>query len=302
MTEILSPFFLDAVERQYGCEIARQVLSGMQGGRTVTLRANTLKTTPEAVAAALSQQGIAFERLPFSDTAFLLPGAQEAQLWKLPLYERGEIYLQSLSSMLPPIALAPKAGADILDMAAAPGGKTAQMAAMTAGRAFITACEINKIRAEKLRYNLEKQGASRVNIMTCDARKLEDFLRFDQILLDAPCSGSGTILLSQPATCRAFSEKLVRSSAAVQLQLLKKALTLLKPGGSMVYSTCSILEAENEAVVRSALKTAQADIESISFPGMESLPQLPSRLPGTLCIRPTSQYEGFFMARLRKRK
>lgn len=77
--------------------------------------------------------------------------------------------------MLPPLALAPQEGADILDMAAAPGGKTAQMAAMTGNRANITACEINQIRAEKLKYNLEKQGATRVNIMVRDARKLEDF-------------------------------------------------------------------------------------------------------------------------------
>ena len=126
------------------------------------------------------------------DAAFLLEGADERAVQALPLYERGEIYLQSLSSMLPPLALAPQEGADILDMAAAPGGKTAQMAAMTGNRANITACEINQIRAEKLKYNLEKQGATRVNIMVRDARKLEDFFRFDQILLDAPCSGRST--------------------------------------------------------------------------------------------------------------
>lgn len=301
MTEILSPFFLASIQSQYGDETAQQILSGIQGKRAVTLRANTLKTAPEAIAALLAEQGISFERAPFSAAAFLLPDAREEQLWKLPCYERGEIYLQSLSSMLPPIALAPQPGADILDMAAAPGGKTAQMAAMTGGRAAITACEINKIRAEKLRYNLEKQGASRVNVMVCDARRLEDFFRFDQILLDAPCSGSGTMLCAQPSTCRAFSEKLVRTSAATQLQLLRKALALLKPGGSMVYSTCSILEAENEAVVRAALKGSQAAVEPISFPGMEALPLLPCKLPGALCIRPTARYEGFFMARLRKR-
>lgn len=297
---MLPEFFVKSIEAQYGAETAARIRDGMQGPRRTSLRANRLKTTPEAVAALLSAQDIAFERLPWSEDAFLLPEAAEREIWQLPAYEQGEIYLQNLSSMLPPIALEPRPGADILDMAAAPGGKTAQMAAMTGNRANITACEMNKIRTEKLQYNLKKQGAARVNVMIQDARKLEDFFRFDQILLDAPCSGSGTLLLSDPRGIRAFSEKLVRNSAAVQLQLLRKALGLLKAGGSMVYSTCSILEIENESVVRSALKGMKAHLEAIDFPGMERLPLLPSSLPGALCLCPTEAHEGFFMARIRK--
>ena len=297
---MLPEFFVKSIEAQYGTETAARIQDGMHGPRRTSLRANRLKTTPEAVAALLSAQGIAFERLPWSEDAFLLPEAAEREIWQLPAYEQGEIYLQNLSSMLPPIALEPRPGADILDMAAAPGGKTAQMAAMTGNRANITACEMNKIRAEKLQYNLKKQGAARVNVMIQDARKLEDFFRFDQILLDAPCSGSGTLLLSDPRGIRAFSEKLVRNSAAVQLQLLRKALGLLKAGGSMVYSTCSILEIENESVVRSALKGMKAHLEAIDFPGMERLPLLSSSLPGVLCLCPTEAHEGFFMARIRK--
>ena len=297
---MLPVFFTEAIEKQYGAEQSARILAGMAGPRRVTLRANRLKADPAAIADVLVGAGIAFERLPWSEDAFLLPEASESDIWRLPAYEKGEIYLQSLSSMLPPIALSPKAGADILDMAAAPGGKTAQMAAMTSGRANITACEINKIRAEKLQYNLQKQGAGRVNVMVRDARKLEDFFKFDQILLDAPCSGSGTMLESDPASCKAFSEKLVRNSAATQLQLLRKAIALLKPGCEMVYSTCSILAAENENTVRAALKGTNAKVEPIDFPGVDALPLLPCSLPGALCVCPTAEYEGFFMARLRK--
>ena len=294
------PFLAQALTAQYGEAVAAQIEQGMGEQRITTLRANLLKTTPEDVASVLSAAGIAYTRWAAEDAAFLLEGADERAVQALPLYERGEIYLQSLSSMLPPLALAPQEGADILDMAAAPGGKTAQMAAMTGNRANITACEINQIRAEKLKYNLEKQGATRVNIMVRDARKLEDFFRFDQILLDAPCSGSGTILLDEPASYRAFSEKLVRNSAVTQLALLKKALTILKRGGTMVYSTCSILNTENENVVRAALKGAHAHVEPIILPGMETLPLLPCALEGALCVRPTAQDEGFFVARIRK--
>lgn len=297
---MLPEFLMRSLETQYGPETAARILRGMEGPRRVSLRANRLKTTPQAVAALLEEQGIAFERLPWSEDAFLLSGAAERDLWRLPAYENGEIYLQSLSSMLPPLALGPEPRRDILDMAAAPGGKTAQMAALTGNRANITACEINRIRAEKLQYNLKKQGAARVNVMVQDAARLEDFFRFDQILLDAPCSGSGTLLESDPGSLKAFSEKLARSSAAVQLKLLRKALTLLKPGCSMVYSTCSILEMENEAVVRAALKGVRASVEPIGLPGLEAVPLLPVSLPGALCVCPTAEYEGFFMARIRK--
>lgn len=293
----LPEYFVESVKRQYGEENAARIFAGMAGKRRVSLRVNRLKTEPADMEKALTENGIAYERMDWWEDAFLLPEAAESDIWKLPIYEQGGVYLQSLSSMLPPLALEPKAGSDLLDMAAAPGGKTAQMASMTDNKANITACEINKIRAEKLQYNLQKQGATRVNVMVRDARKLEDFFRFDQILLDAPCSGSGTMLASDPRTTRAFSEKLVRNSAATQLQMLKKALTLLKSGGTMVYSTCSILDMENENVVKAALKGVKAAIVPIEI---KDLPLLPTSLPGALCVCPTDSYEGFFMAKIRK--
>ena len=226
MTENMFPaFFTESINRQYGAEISAQILSGMQQPRCTSLRVNALRASIESVTAALETAGLTFEKLPWYGSAFLLPAGSETALRSLPLYESGGFYMQSLSAMLPPLVLAPQAGADILDMAAAPGGKTAQMAAMTANKANITAVEVNAIRAERLRHNLQKLGASRVNVMVCDGRKLEDFFRFDQILLDAPCSGSGTMLLSDPTGIRAFSEKLVRNSAALQVQLLRKALS-----------------------------------------------------------------------------
>ena len=300
MEQMIPGFLEEMLKKQYGEEVFAKILAGYQARRPVTLRVNPLKADRNSVEKALTGAGIAFKNVSWYEDAMIIEGAREPEIQELPIYKEGGIYLQSLSSMLPPLALAPQEGADILDMAAAPGGKTAQMAAMTGNRANITACEINQIRAEKLKYNLEKQGATRVNIMVRDARKLEDFFRFDQILLDAPCSGSGTILLNEPASYRAFSEKLVRNSAVTQLALLKKALTILKRGGTMVYSTCSILNTENENVVRAALKGAHAHVEPIILPGMETLPLLPCALEGALCVRPTAQYEGFFVARIRK--
>ena len=100
---------------------------------------------------------------------------KEDKIRSLDIYKNGEIYMQSLSSMLPPIILNPKENMDILDMTAAPGGKTTQIATMLKNKSNITAIEMNKIRAEKLKYNIEKQGASSVYIMEQDARKIDDF-------------------------------------------------------------------------------------------------------------------------------
>ena len=220
----------------------------------------------------------------------------------MSIYKNGELYLQSLSSMLPPIILEPKERTDILDMAAAPGGKTTQIAALTNNRAHITACEKNKIRAERLKYNIDKQGATCVFIMEKDSRYIDNFFSFDQILLDAPCSGSGTLDFKDQNIEKYFTKQLIERSAVTQKKLLRKAINLLKPGHEMVYSTCSILECENEEVVANILKDGKIEIEPISFEGIENLPLLPTKIPGTLCVKPTDLYEGFLLQKLEKNK
>ena len=219
---------------------------------------------------------------------------------KIYIYKQGKIYLQSLSSMLPPIVLNPKEGADILDMAAAPGGKTTQMASLSNNKAHITACEMNNIRIEKLKYNVELQGATCVYIMQKDSRQIDDFFSFDQILLDAPCSGSGTLSTSDENVEKYFTEKLIEKSAKSQLALLKKAIKILKKGQEMVYSTCSILSKENEDIVLKVMSENNLEIVPIEFEGIEELPLLPSKIKGTLVVSPNELYEGFYIAKIRK--
>jgi len=202
--------------------------------------------------------------------------------------------------MLPPVIMNPQENTDILDMTAAPGGKTTQIAAITNNNANITACEMNNIRIEKLKYNIEKQGASSVAIMQADSRNLSDYFKFDQILLDAPCSGSGTIDLNNERTYKNFTLNLVEKSTKSQLTLLKKALKILKPGHEMIYSTCSILERENEDILNKALKGINAEIVPIDIDGIEDIPLLPTTIEGTLCVCPNKYYEGFFVARIKK--
>lgn len=290
----LPDFLQKALREQYG-DLADRIIAGYSAERRVTLRANRLKTSPEEVMNELTERGISATSPPWSADAFIVD-AKEETLRALPMYQNGEIYLQSLSSMIPPMVLEPRAGDAILDMAAAPGGKTTQMAALSGGRANITACEKNKVRAERLKFNLARQGASRVSVMVCDSRRLDDRFTFDKVLLDAPCSGSGTIT---PERCD-FTEELYARSQRFQAELLGKALRLLRSGSRMVYSTCSVLAGENEEVLKRVLPRAGARILPISQSAFEGAPRLPVQLDGTLCICPNELYEGFFVALIEK--
>lgn len=291
-------FLINMLEIQYGKETTHKIIEGYMAQRNVTLRANTLKSSSEEIQEKLAEANIAYETVNWSKEAFILKTAKEEDIRKLSIYEEGKIYLQSLSSMLPPIILAPQEKENILDMAAAPGGKTTQMAALSNNHASITACEISKIRAERLKYNLAKQGAGSVYVMVADATKLDDFFAFDKILLDAPCSGSGTITENTDFE-NTFTQTLIQKSVRLQTLLLTKALKLLKPGHEMVYSTCSILKEENEEVVEKVLKSKQAEIVPITL-DTEGITLLRTNLPGTLCVCPSKLYEGFFIAKIRK--
>lgn len=294
---MIPDFLIQKLEIQYGKEIVRKIIEGYGLKRPVTLRVNTIKTTKDKIEEVLYALNITYQEVPWSKNAFILEEVREDKIQELDIYKNGEIYLQSLSSMLPPMILEPKENTDILDMAAAPGGKTTQMAALSNNKAHITACELNKIRAERLKYNLEKQGASCVYVMEKDARTLEDFFAFDQILLDAPCSGSGTLDITNPKLEATFTEKLIQKSVSSQKALLGKAINILKSGCEMVYSTCSILKEENEEILEPFLKAKKIEIIPIHI---EKLPLLPSKIAGTICVCPNELYEGFFIAKLKK--
>lgn len=298
--DILPKFLIEMLNKQYGKEITSKILEGYSQKRKVTFRVNTLKTSIEKVEEVLKNNNIEFKKVSWSDVAYIVKNVREDTLKELEIYKNGEIYLQSLSSMLPPIVLEPKENTDILDMCAAPGGKTTELASLTNNNANITACELNKIRIEKLKYNIEKQGATSVYIMQEDSRRINNFFSFDNILLDAPCSGSGTLNVEDVNLEKTFTEKLIEKSQKSQLELLNKAVKILKQGQEMVYSTCSILNVENEEIVSKILKNNKVEIVTIEFEGKEELPLLPTKIDGTLCVMPTELYEGFFIAKIRK--
>ena len=288
-------FFKTMLLEQYEEDTVNMIIQGLHEKKIVTLRVNTIKSNKDEVKQELSKENINFKDVNWYKDALIIENVREEQIQKLEIYKQGKIYLQSLSSMIPPIILDPKPGENILDMAAAPGGKTTQMAAISDNKALITACERNKIRGEKLKYNLQKQGIASVNVMLEDARNLSDFFSFDKILLDAPCSGSGTDNVFK----KNFTKELIQKSSKTQEILLKKALKILKPGGEMIYSTCSILQSENEKILEKSLKNTTDKLVPVKL--SEEILCLPSKIKEVAVIAPNEMFEGFFVAKIVKR-
>ena len=295
MEKNIPDFFEEILNAQYGKELSKGIIYNLNKPKKVTLRVNTIKSDVNEIISVFEKENIKFKNIKWYKDAFIIENAKEERIKELDIYKQGKIYLQSLSSMLPPLVLSPNEKENILDMAAAPGGKTTQIAAISNNKAFITACERNKIRGEKLKYNLEKQGAKTVNVMLEDAGNLSDFFSFDKILLDAPCSGSGTDNVFKSN----FTYNLIEKSKKTQERLLRKALKILKPGGEMVYSTCSILSKENEEVVKKVIKEFKAELINIDL--SDEIKCLPCNLKEAKVIAPNELFEGFFVAKIRKK-
>jgi 16S rRNA C967 or C1407 C5-methylase (RsmB/RsmF family) len=268
------------------------ILDGLVKKKT-TFRVNNLKSNVEEVESTLVSNNIKYSKVDFFDDAFILE--DECDLRELDLYKDGKIYVQSLSSMLPPLYFDYKGNDSIIDMAAAPGGKTSEIASITNDKVLITAVEKNKLRGEKLIYNLDKQGLKHYSIIFEDATKLNEFMKFNKVLLDAPCSGSGTITSDQ---LESITEDLVNRSSKTQSELLNKAINLVNIGDEIIYSTCSIFKVENEDVINKYIQEGRVEVVPITT----SIETLPSTIDGVLTIKPSELYEGFFVSKLKKLK
>ena len=291
---MIPDFLKELLNNQYGQDLTKKILEGYNNRKT-TLRINSIKTTKENIKNILDKEGIKYKNVSWYEDALILD--EEKNIRELDIYKNGEIYMQSLSSMIPPIILEPKSE-KILDMAASPGGKTTEIYNLSNKQALITAVEKNPIRADRLKYNLNKQGTT-ATVLLSDASKLDEFFRFDKILLDAPCSGSGT-LSTQDNSLNHFNKNLIKNSVETQKKLLDKALQILKQNSTMVYSTCSILYEENESQLEKLIKQNKIEIIPIDEDLFKDIPTLPTKIKGTMCVQPTELYEGFFVARIKK--
>jgi 16S rRNA (cytosine967-C5)-methyltransferase len=278
---------------QLGPDAARELMERDNQPPESAIRANELVTTRDELAARID--------VPTHPA----PGVPEGLVLDAPwdahgssLFAAGALMPQSRGSMTVARVLDPQPGEDVLDMAAAPGAKTTHIAALMRGSGAVTAMERNPRRADALRENVRRMRAPNVDVITGDARDAPPG-PYDRILLDPPCSDLGTLQARPDVRWRKSPEQ-VAELAALQRELIDAALERLKPGGVLVYSTCTISPAENEQQVERLLSD-RPDVErddlardrpEVAHPAIPVYLQLLPHRDGA---------DGFFIARLRRR-
>jgi len=280
----------------------------------VGARVNTLLAEREVVLEDLRTAGFEVHPVAWYPDAFWVPPQQREALLASDRVQNALVYVQNLSSMIPALVLAPQPGEEVLDLCAAPGGKTLQLAAMMQNEGHLVAVEAVRARFFKLRENLRRHGAGFVQTVQAEGEWVWKRwqARYDAVLLDAPCSSEARFRENEPNTCRFWSLKKIGDMVRKQKSLIYSAIRCLKPGGRMVYCTCTFAPEENEGIIAHALKKFGEAIEVLPLPlqveGMVSALSewdghvFPDAIRHARRILPSSRMEGFFVCLIRKRE
>lgn len=269
------------------------------------LRINTLKA-PADLIPRLEKQGAILTRVPFLPDAYWFES--ERSLGATTEYLLGYYYLQEAASQLPALVLNPPKGAIVLDMAASPGSKTTQLAALLENTGVIVATELKSTRMDALAENLERCGVTNSMLYRKDARFVTDLHKqFTHVLLDAPCSGNPVI---ESEFFERKSLASVKEMQGIQRELLKAADAVLAPGGTLVYSTCSLEPEENELQVAWTLQQfpdlqLEPVLLEVGQPGYTNIfgEELPQTLRKTVRLWPQKTgTQAFFVAKFRKKQ
>jgi tRNA (cytosine49-C5)-methyltransferase len=303
--------FADRVAEVYGLRPA-EIPALLAGTRSTTVRVNRLAAIPAAdILAELRAAMPAIAPVPWCADAYFCAG-DTGCAGAIPLAERGLVYIQNASSLIPVVLLDPQPGELILDTAAAPGGKAFHIAARTDGKARLWLNDAIAPRAVKLRDLAELYRVCYDNLTSIPAQYLDKELpadAFDRILLDVQCSGEGRIDLRRSDSLRFWSEERIDRYKYQQTRMLEAAYRLLRPGGTMVYSTCTIAPEENEFPVSQILRRhSDLDVQPVSLDQPNFRPGLSTwrgyrfgpALRHALRVFPTDQFEAFFAAKLVK--
>jgi 16S rRNA (cytosine967-C5)-methyltransferase len=284
-----------------GAQQARALLARDNEPGEVALRANALVTDADALARALAESSVVVSRDETLPEALVLEGPLDVH--ESPLWAQGAFIAQSRAAMLVSRALAPQAGERVLDLCAAPGGKTTHIAALMGGVGTVLAVERNATRAGALERTARRLRAENIQVELGDAATPRaERAAFDRVLVDPPCSGLGT-LQARPDLRWRVSERGLAQMARTQKAILAAGAEALRPGGVLVYSTCTISPIENEHTIEGFLDShADFSLDDLAL-------ELPAyargepraTLPGTVLTLPhLDATAGFFIARLRR--
>ena len=275
------------------------------------IRINTLKISVEECTKRLKSKGWHTEQVPWCKEGFWIEHSDRRDIGNLWEHHMGYMYVQEAASMIPPIVLNPQPHESILDISAAPGSKATQIAQLMNNTGVLVANDYKAARLAALGVNIQKVGALNT-IMTLMSGQGIKNIQFDRILVDAPCSGTGTIGKSLK-TIMMWNPTMVRRLARQQTQLLETAWKLLKNNGTLVYSTCTLEPEEDEGIISAFLQDhSEAIIDKIKeseLPGLKRSPAITEfegkkyvpEVKNCLRLWPQDNYtEGFFVARVRK--
>ena len=321
-----SQYLKDKFPIKEGFRVRMEALLGKAGAREFfdisytktpsSIRCNTLKITVEELLKRLEAYGWKIKQ-PFSEfpEVMIIDGRlNPGEIGKTREHLLGYYYVQEISSMLPMLVLQPKPGEIILDLCASPGSKTTQAAAMMENTGTIMANEVSMGRIGILNSNLERCGVMNTivtrkeGVAFCNKVFKNSELRFDKILVDAPCSGEGTLRKS-PKTFLMWNPNMIKKIASIQKRLAEAAVKLLRVDGIMIYSTCTLAPEENEMIVDYLLKKFDLEIETINLP-LKYRDGVCEWEGNTLdesvkkCLRLYPQdndTDGFFVAKIRKK-
>lgn len=288
--EALPQAFLERMKDQLG-EDYDAFLEAYEAPPVKALRANRLKTDKEKLSEELPEAALQ-GMVPWCTDGIYVK--EDFSPWRDLHYHQGLYYPQDASAMLPAEVLEAKPGEKILDLCAAPGGKSGQIAGELQGEGVLVSNEIVPKRAKILASNLERLGVANALVTSSDAEGLAKIFPayFDRILVDAPCSGEGMFRKDETAI-REWTPEAPELCAARQRNILTQAVTMLKPGGTLVYSTCTFSEDENEDIVRWLVESLGFEEEPFSREGLPegaAVHLYPHEVRG----------EGHFVARLKK--
>jgi tRNA (cytosine49-C5)-methyltransferase len=308
--------FIERLELLYG-DRTQTVLKAFETKLLPSFRVNTLKTNREEIINTLTSMEFEIEEVSWYKDAFILKNKSTRELTETDVYKNGLLYIQNLSSMVPALALDPQPGDKILDIAAAPGSKTTQMADLMSNKGEIVANDLSRKRIYRLKNNLEQYGVTNTKI---ENHAGETFWKrypevFKKTLVDVPCSMEGRIQCDDPKSYEDWSPKKIKQLSMLQKYLLRSAISATDVGGTIVYSTCTLSPEENEEVIEWVVKRVNditpgaISLERIKIPGLKLDPALTSwrnkplhKAQNASRVTPNGTMEGFFIAKILKHK